>query len=344
MQRNQPAPRSLTALAVIHGLLMCSRNDRLSHLIDPALADLNEYFFHALMKDYPVNKGWMTYRALTLFPYNWQNSFMEWQGAIGVPQHVAMRKLLMEQQVRQAISAGAEQVLIVGAGYDVLAERLHHEYPHINFIELDRGQTRQTKLTLLDSLVKAGKINLGNNLHFIECDLCQQDWHHSLATAGFSKEKKSIAILEGLTMYLSMEQNTALLQTLRDHVLNRESSIILSFNSTNARVLENKYAVSIISGEAQEYFLGELTPEGVLHFAQQLQLSLCGKALSTYFQEKSGNGVVLKNCKAEQAIVENYYLLSTTPPKVLVTKIDDIPDIEIIVPAKKEAVSVCNIM
>ena len=51
------------------------------------------------------------------------------------------RKAFCERQVRDGISGGATQVLVLGAGYDTLSWRLAPEFPKVNFFEIDHPAT-----------------------------------------------------------------------------------------------------------------------------------------------------------------------------------------------------------
>ena len=51
------------------------------------------------------------------------------------------RKAFFEGQVRDAIDAGAKQVLVLGAGYDMIGWRLAPEFPDVQFFEIDHPAT-----------------------------------------------------------------------------------------------------------------------------------------------------------------------------------------------------------
>ena len=57
----------------------------------------------------------------------------------------AHRKAFCEEQVRAAISGGATQVLVLGAGYDTLCWRLAPEFPDVRFGEIDCPATATLK-------------------------------------------------------------------------------------------------------------------------------------------------------------------------------------------------------
>ena len=112
----------------------------------------------------------------------------------------AHRKAFCERQVRDAISSGAVQVLVLGAGYDTLGWRLAPEFPGINFFEIDHPAT---------ALLKAKGIKeMGQpeNLILIAEDLGENKLQDVLkANALWNTDKPAVIIAEGLVMYLPSE-------------------------------------------------------------------------------------------------------------------------------------------
>ncbi|MEZ4587504.1 MAG: class I SAM-dependent methyltransferase [Gemmatimonadales bacterium] len=64
--------------------------------------------------------------------------------------HMATRKAWIEREVRRAIAGGATQVVVIGAGFDSLAYRLHRERGDVAWWEVDRPATQRVKLAGLD--------------------------------------------------------------------------------------------------------------------------------------------------------------------------------------------------
>ena len=64
------------------------------------------------------------------------------------------RKAYFEAQARDAIAAGAHQILVLGAGYDLLCLRLAPEFPGVCFFEIDHPATASAKRRGLDILGK----------------------------------------------------------------------------------------------------------------------------------------------------------------------------------------------
>ena len=146
-------------------------------------------------------------------------------------------------------------------------------------------------------------------------------------------------------MYLTPEQNSDLLLLLKNEVLCDGSKIILSFNETNKSITENKAFASLVAESGEEY-LSELKPDEVVAYAQNMQLSMLGKALSLDLQNKAGNGAAIEKIRAENILVENYYLLSTTAPNRDNTynHMSDVPNVEILVPTRNENTRRCNLI
>jgi len=112
----------------------------------------------------------------------------------------AYRKAFCEQQVRDSISSGATQVLVLGAGYDTLCWRLAPEFPCVRFFEIDQPAT--------SSLKQKGIKELGasENLHLIAEDLSKRELSHVLGThTAWDIHAQTVIIAEGLVMYLPTE-------------------------------------------------------------------------------------------------------------------------------------------
>ncbi|MFC1608505.1 class I SAM-dependent methyltransferase [Candidatus Latescibacterota bacterium] len=107
------------------------------------------------------------------------------------------RKAFCERQVREGISAGATQVLVLGAGYDTLGWRLAPEYTGVNFFEIDHPATALLKAKGIEQM------GLRNNLHLLAEDLGERKLVDVLsANNTWDLTAKTVIIAEGLLMYL----------------------------------------------------------------------------------------------------------------------------------------------
>jgi methyltransferase (TIGR00027 family) len=112
-------------------------------------------------------------------------------------QAFAHRKAFCELQVKNGIGTGATQILVLGAGYDMLCWRLALEFTNVCFFEIDHLPT---------SLLKAKGIKeMGprNNLHLIAEDLSKRKLVDVMRTNhSWNPKAQTIIVAEGLLMYL----------------------------------------------------------------------------------------------------------------------------------------------
>jgi len=109
----------------------------------------------------------------------------------------AYRKAFCERQVREGITAGASQILVLGAGYDTMGWRLAPEFPHVDFFEIDHPATAALKAKGINAMGPRP------NLHLIAEDLGQRKLDDSLADdENWDRNAVTTFIAEGLLQYL----------------------------------------------------------------------------------------------------------------------------------------------
>ena len=112
----------------------------------------------------------------------------------------ADRKVFFERQVRDALDAGARQVLVLGAGYDTLGWRLAPEFPNVHFLEIDHPATARLKARGIAAMGQP------DNLCLIAEDLGKWQLLDVLrSNASWSLHARTVILAEGLVMYLSPE-------------------------------------------------------------------------------------------------------------------------------------------
>ncbi|MBW2442597.1 MAG: SAM-dependent methyltransferase [Deltaproteobacteria bacterium] len=112
----------------------------------------------------------------------------------------AHRKAFCERQVRDGISAGATQILVLGAGYDTLGWRLAPEFPEAIFFEIDHPATARLKAQGIDAMGQR------DNLCLIAEDLGTQKLSDVLMdNALWDPRAGTVFVAEGLLMYLPPE-------------------------------------------------------------------------------------------------------------------------------------------
>ena len=107
------------------------------------------------------------------------------------------RKAFCEHQVREGINAGANQILVLGAGYDTMGWRLAPNFPDVNFFEIDHPPTARLKAKGIKGMGQY------DNLHLIPEDLSKRKLVDVLKShKSWDQEAQAVIIAEGLLMYL----------------------------------------------------------------------------------------------------------------------------------------------
>ena len=194
MKENQP---SATARMIARSLLLLSQDPARSSLTPPWSAETTGWFLNACGEDAAhfrvlAGRSWFR-RALNA---------VESLAAPGIMTHYVLRKRQIEDAVRAALASGAAQVVVLGAGFDTLALRLHDEFPAAAFWELDHPATQAIKCRTLQ--VHA---TLGENLHFVTLDFAAGRLADALLfEPHYDQNAATVFVAEGLLMYLAPQQ------------------------------------------------------------------------------------------------------------------------------------------
>lgn len=100
--------------------------------------------------------------------------------------------------MREAIGAGAGQLVLLGAGFDSRAYRLR-ETGGIAVFEVDHPATQRVKRRRL----KARLGQLPETVRFVEVDFEKDNLQGALAAAGFDEERCAVVVWEGVVSYLT---------------------------------------------------------------------------------------------------------------------------------------------
>jgi methyltransferase (TIGR00027 family) len=142
--------------------------------------------------------------------------------------HFGIRKVMIERAARRAIGEGFAQVVVIGAGLDLLTLRLALSGANARLIEIDHPATQASKRRMLAlAAIEAHSIEL------ISADLATTTVADSLARAArFDPALPTIFVVEGLTMYLTGPQVRTLLKNLRQSA--PASRLLVTFMEPNA--------------------------------------------------------------------------------------------------------------
>ncbi|UCD95580.1 MAG: class I SAM-dependent methyltransferase [Candidatus Zixiibacteriota bacterium] len=111
---------------------------------------------------------------------------------------IVLRAKYMDEYAVQCIKGGAEQVVILGAGYDSRYLRLE-EFRRAKIYELDLHSTQVIKKALTRRLLG----RLPANVTYVPIDFSKDSIDRNLIQAGFQRHRKSLFIWEGVTLFLN---------------------------------------------------------------------------------------------------------------------------------------------
>ena len=143
---------------------------------------------------------------------------------------IALRTTAIDTGVRDAISAGATQLVILGAGYDGRAWRMK-ELAGVKVFEVDHPATQGEKRTRLADLPAAtGKVS------FVPIDFKHDSLDVVLERAGHDRLLPTCWIWEGVVMYLTRDVVRATLGAIAARSA-PGSTLIVNYHTVHRRLL-----------------------------------------------------------------------------------------------------------
>jgi methyltransferase (TIGR00027 family) len=120
---------------------------------------------------------------------------------------VVIRSRYTEDALREAVSRGTRQYVLIGAGLDSFALRRPAFSEALEIIEIDHPATQSFKI----QRIKECGISLPQSVHFVAADLANEDLAAVLARSSFRKNEPAFFSWLGVTVYLTREANLATL-------------------------------------------------------------------------------------------------------------------------------------
>lgn len=109
-----------------------------------------------------------------------------------------VRTRFIDDLVREAIRTGAQQLVLLGAGFDSRAYRLE-EARGISVFEVDHPATQRAKRERLQARFGS----LPANIRFVEVDFEKDSLESELAKADFDDKTRAVVVWEGVVSYLT---------------------------------------------------------------------------------------------------------------------------------------------
>jgi methyltransferase (TIGR00027 family) len=236
---------------------------------------------------------------------------------------IALRARYMDDFARCCINEGYHQVVLIGAGYDSRYARLQ-EFQRAQIYEVDLDSTQVIKKSLTRRLMGY----LPANVKYISADLSRDSITDRLLDSGFSPDRKTLFIWEGVTLFLNNDIVAEILGRLA--ALSRDSRITFDFvppelvddetdYQGNRKLLEmcasikepltfgceparmrdilnisGYHGIEIVSmRDVNQRYLGRSDIEEVYYFATAATQAVASQALSIGRTEAGGNGAGL---------------------------------------------------
>ncbi len=124
---------------------------------------------------------------------------------------VAIRTAWLDRAIADILAAGARQVVLLGAGLDTRAARLHAD--GVRFFEVDHPNTQAEKRRRIDELPEYPR----DAATYVACDFERDDFLDRLAASGFAPREPAALVWEGVTPYLTEAAVRATLRRIATH-------------------------------------------------------------------------------------------------------------------------------
>ncbi|MCG8673393.1 MAG: SAM-dependent methyltransferase [Pseudomonadales bacterium] len=115
--------------------------------------------------------------------------------------YIYSRTVFLDNALSEAIKAGVEQVVILGAGYDTRFYRFERDLKGIPCFEMDFPGTQAAKIEALEQ----AKMPKPDNLVFIPIDFTKEELGETLFNHDYNPALRTLFIWEGVCMYLPKE-------------------------------------------------------------------------------------------------------------------------------------------
>lgn len=324
-----PSVTALSVAAAFHRALVT----KYGYLFSKEELPLIQHFVNTGIEMYPSSFNGTVMKSISALPYSWQQSFFNKVVIPAYDEIIMLRKFMIRQKLEQAIANGANQVVIIGGGYDTLSLVMAAKYPKVKFYEIDKGVTRQCKLdaikTIPDDYAPVNS-SIKKNLFFIEADLNEKPLVGILNNAGFEDMEYTFFLGEGITPYLNEKTNKNFLYSLNYLCKNPESEVLISYITKTgyySGISETAHA------ESSEQHQFSLPVSEVLPFVADCLFDIVAKKSVTDMLGDLGKKNSAEFYKNNQDIREYYYVLKKG---LLDAKksMADVPEIDIELPPK----------
>ena len=180
----------------------------------------------------------------------------------GLRNYIAARARHFDDVITLAAKTGLQQLVILGAGYDTRAYRIDEIRGRVQVFELDHPDTQQVKKEKIAEIFR----ELPRDVVYVPVDFETQDFGRRLLESGYSPEKKTLFVMEGLIMYLTPETVDAVLSFIV-HNSGRNSAVLFDYpagsgntGSPSGKTKEDLMSHAARGGEPFRFFMPKEGP------------------------------------------------------------------------------------
>ena len=185
----------------------------------------------------------------------------------GTYEWIILRTKYLDSIVKQVRKLDIKQIVIFGAGFDSRGIRQISTNDNISVFEIDESFTQKIKLEKL----KQNKINIPKHIHFIPGDLNQNSWKDELKKEGFSKNNKTLFILEGVLMYLDEESVENVFGYIKE--CHKGNKVTFDYISKQSRTKDKSSEKEIVKNLNEEW-LWEINKSDIKPFLENKNIKL----------------------------------------------------------------------
>jgi methyltransferase (TIGR00027 family) len=146
--------------------------------------------------------------------------------------HIRTRHI--DVTLHEALRDGAQQVVILGAGFDTRGHRFADQLRNVTFIEVDYGPTQEYKKRRVKEIFGG----LPRHIKYVPMDFAKDDLLRQLRKGGYKETRKTFFIWEGVNRYIPEPAVLGTLRFVRDHAA-PGSTIVFDYITTRNQMLNN---------------------------------------------------------------------------------------------------------
>ena len=162
------------------------------------------------------------------------NVWLAQKFAPGFHEHLVSRTRFIDDLIKKSAASGAEQYVLLGAGYDSRAHRL--ELPSsLRIFEVDQAEVQARKRSKLPK-----ELPNSENVTYVTVDFTNQSLTKKLMDAGFDQSKSTVFTLEGVSQYVTKEAVSSTIKEMA--TLTQKASSIFFISYVNELLNKNPEA------------------------------------------------------------------------------------------------------